>query len=227
MSGVHAEVPTIPPVIKDRCVFLPQTCANCTFVNISSITYPNSSISVSNIRMTKNLQNFNYTYCQTDAVGQYIVCTTGDPNGNLESACYDFDVTFSGKKLDTPRAILYIVFTLFSGALFLLFLYPAVKIPFRHKEANDLFGQLNNKRYLKVFFICLTYITGVFLSYLLWNLSIGYLEFEFAGVIFMGIFYVLMASTIPLMFVMVFIYVASLIQQKKLDNLIGRGLNPR
>lgn len=48
-----------------------KTILNATSVNISSISYPNSSIALTNVVMTKNLYTFNYSFCDTNTSGTY------------------------------------------------------------------------------------------------------------------------------------------------------------
>ena len=42
-----------------------KTILNTSSVNISSLSYPNSSIALTNIDMTKNGFTFNYSFCDT------------------------------------------------------------------------------------------------------------------------------------------------------------------
>lgn len=55
----------------NKCVQL-KTISNATSVNISTISYPNSTQLIINAQMTKNNKNFNYTFCKTNVEGIYI-----------------------------------------------------------------------------------------------------------------------------------------------------------
>jgi len=81
---------------QGECIELPQTCADCTYNNISSVSYPNSSIAISNVRMTKDDTDYNYSFCLTATTGNYIVRGYGDPEGIKTIWTYDFEVTPSG-----------------------------------------------------------------------------------------------------------------------------------
>lgn len=84
------------PYKKDSCISLPQTCSNCTFVNITKIQYPDSTINYLNVMMTKQGPDYNYTFCSTSTLGNYIVTTCGDANGIYQCNNYYFEVNSTG-----------------------------------------------------------------------------------------------------------------------------------
>jgi len=60
---------------RGECVRVTQTCNNADWINISSISYPNSSVAVSNIEMTSaGSGEFYYDFCLTSVEsGRYDV----------------------------------------------------------------------------------------------------------------------------------------------------------
>lgn len=78
------------------CINLIQTCSNCTYVNITAVYYPNSSIALSNVAMTKLGTLYNYTYCKTTVSGKYIVTGVGDLDASPTVWDYYFDITPAG-----------------------------------------------------------------------------------------------------------------------------------
>jgi hypothetical protein len=94
---VSAEVKTLSPVKQGSCVALPQTYANSSWQNISVIQVPDKTMIQVNDRMT-NLGGgfFNYTFCNTGRVGEYIVNGVGDIDGVPQTWNYNFFVTPSG-----------------------------------------------------------------------------------------------------------------------------------
>jgi hypothetical protein len=70
-----------------------KTILNSSSVNISTISYPNSIVVISNQIMTKQGQTFNYTFCNTSNLGTYIY-DYFDSNGDVY--VNSFDVTPSG-----------------------------------------------------------------------------------------------------------------------------------
>lgn len=69
-----------------------QICSNCSFVNISTIRAPNSTIIYTDLPMTKNGARFNYSLRPLDYLGNYQVCGVADVEGTYTSWCYDFNL---------------------------------------------------------------------------------------------------------------------------------------
>lgn len=105
-SSVFAEQQSLGTFEKDRCINLLQTCANCTFVNITSVKYPNSSILLGNVEMTKQGTEYNFTICNASVLGDYIVNGVGDVDGVNTVWAYDFKVTMDGYENDMPTGVI-------------------------------------------------------------------------------------------------------------------------
>lgn len=155
--SVYAEQQNLGTFKRYGCVNLIQTCANCTYVNFTSVLYPNSTQALGNV-LASNLTNsiFNYTFCSTNALGQYIVNGIGNPNWVDTIFSYTFYITPTGTKESNNPISLGIVtfFLLFNIGLFALY--------FIKKEfAPNPYINLIAKRSLMV--VCI-YFT-------MWNLS--------------------------------------------------------
>lgn len=77
---------------QGECFNLIQTCANCTSVNITSITYQNISFLASPVKMTKAGTFYNYTFCNTSLRGEYLVTGVGDLDGYIVPWNYYFNI---------------------------------------------------------------------------------------------------------------------------------------
>lgn len=85
-------------VIKqNECIRLYQTCPSCSYINISSVIYPDKTVANSSIALTTD-DNFEYyaDFCSTSQLGKYIVNGKGDVDGVDTAFAYDFEVTPSG-----------------------------------------------------------------------------------------------------------------------------------
>lgn len=82
---------------QGQCVNLIQTCSDCTFNNITSVMYPNSTQALGQVAMTKSNTNYNYTFCSTSVNGIYNVNGKGNANGELSIWVYDFEISPSGQ----------------------------------------------------------------------------------------------------------------------------------
>ena len=88
---------TIGTYKQFKCVNLIQICSNCTYNNISSISYPDSTVALSGKGMQKTGTFYNYTFCDTTKVGTYIVNGFGDLDGTISVWNYNLEVTPTGE----------------------------------------------------------------------------------------------------------------------------------
>jgi hypothetical protein len=77
---------------QNSCVQI-KTILNASWVNISTISFPNSNLASSNKIMSKIGQTFNYSFCNTSIVGTYVYDYI-DSNGDVY--VNDFDITSTG-----------------------------------------------------------------------------------------------------------------------------------
>ena len=94
-------------------VNLIQTCYGATSGNITRIVYPDKTFAINSpVVMTKNGDNFNYSFLNTSQLGQYLVYGICDS----QVWQYDFEVTPNGK--EKPSAWIIIFFsTIFVGII--------------------------------------------------------------------------------------------------------------
>ena len=99
------------------CIDLFQSCPSCSYVNLTSMKYPNGSINFVNLEMTKSDINYNYTFCSTNTTGEYFYTVKGDKDGTETIETINFEVTPNGK--ENPSGIVIVIFSLvFLGLLF-------------------------------------------------------------------------------------------------------------
>ena len=113
--SASAEVQNLGTFKQYSCVQIVQSCSNCSYVNLTSILLPNGVVSNINQKMTKNGFIYNYTYCSTSQLGQYIPTTCGDVDSIDTCVSYNFEITTTGK-LGSNTVI---IFLLISGFVLL------------------------------------------------------------------------------------------------------------
>lgn len=92
IESVSAEQQSLGWVKTNTCIQLKQSYANSTFQNLTAVTLPDKA----NIIVIKSAMNplgqglFNYTFCNTYQIGEYIVDGQGDVDGNRENWTYNF-----------------------------------------------------------------------------------------------------------------------------------------
>lgn len=122
---VSASNPSMGTFKINSCFEIPQSCfingSICDYCNISSVAYPNGSLALTNAEMEQREADFNYTYCDSDALGRYDVrgyCSYGSTIKKPFVAY--FDITTTGAKVSLSNIILVIVFLVLSTLCFFL-----------------------------------------------------------------------------------------------------------
>lgn len=104
-----------------NCINLPQECASCSYVNLTTITNPDLSQQSIQSIMTKYSTSFNYSFCNTSQLGDYSFCMVGDVDGIPTSVCKDFEITTTGKpsQIKIPLFLILCSLVLFVIGVFL------------------------------------------------------------------------------------------------------------
>jgi len=207
-----------------------QTCADCTYVNISSITSPNGSILISNAVMSQDGSVFNYTLNSsfTDTIGTYRVNGIGDPEGTDEIWTYGFDVTYYGYAMSQSQSILYIALFGIIIFAFVITLFGINKLPKYNQTDEE--GRILSITYLKYlrpalwFFEWMLFIAILFLSS---NLAFAYLnEQMFAQILFVLFKICFALSPVIVIVWMIWIYV-KMFHDRQFQKLLNRGIFPQ
>ncbi len=98
VSFASAQIQSLGTFKLGNDVNLIQTCSNCTFNNITSVLYPNSTQTIGEFEMTKKGTVYNFTLSSGNVteLGNYIVNGFGDLDGVNTVWSYIFIVTQSG-----------------------------------------------------------------------------------------------------------------------------------
>jgi len=109
---------------QNDCIQLPQECASCSYVTLTSIQYPNMSRSYINTAMTKQGSSYNYSFCNTADLGKYTYCGIGDVDGTDTVFCKPFEITSTGAATPTgvPTFLGVLIIIIFGTACFMMFL---------------------------------------------------------------------------------------------------------
>ncbi len=212
---------------KGKCINLIQICENCTYNNISTVLFPNSSVAISSVMMTRDDTYYNYTFCNTSTTGEYIVNGFGDLNGVKAIWNYNFGVTPTGTILKTSDSLTYILLTIGSLILFLLSLWGGMVLPFKNKRNDE--GKVEAVQKLKYFkLLCLAtaYILFVWLLNLFLTLSTNFSILTQYTKFFEVIFSVVNSVSYPLFVVMFIIMLFLAWKDLALKKLLLRGINP-
>ena len=159
LSFASAQIQSLGTVRMGDDINLIQTCDNCTFNNITSVLYPNSTQTIGEFDMTKRGTVYNFTLSSDNAtaVGTYIVNGFGDLDGIDTVWNYDFEITSFGTKISNS-GIIYAVLLLIIFAMDLLvffLIYMLGRENYRDGVGN--FIGISLKKYIRAVLIGISY----------------------------------------------------------------------
>src|SRR3990167_4808268 len=109
--------------------------------------------------------------------------------------------------------------------MFALLLWGAIAIPWQHPRGDDgTILKFNDLRFAKIFCGILAYTSLIALTFLGFNISWGYLEFNMAGRIMEAFYWILISLFWPAIVVSFVLIVMQIIYSRKLKELIDRGI---
>lgn len=208
---------------QGECTNLIQTCGNCTYNNISIILYPNSSVAISNIKMTKDNTYYNYTFCNTSVLGNYIVNGFGDSDGKKTIWSYGFEITGTGFEFNLPRTNLSIALLFLIIFAFLLCIFGITKLPSTDNYEDGKLISVSRLKYLRPVLWGVSWFLLIALFFSGSNIALAYMGTTLLGDILFVLFRIMFLLTLP-MIVIWFLYIfVSIFQDKKLEKNILRG----
>lgn len=164
-----------------------QICADCTFNNITSVTYPDSTIAIQDKLMTKIGTEFNHTLnsTYTNELGTYLVNGIGDIEGTNEIWVYTFEVTPNGEALSSSKMFIQIALVTF---LLLLFIF-------------SLIGVFKVENYIGRFALYwVSHVLFISISFIAWQMATDFLTgTPMIASMFKIIFYFFMIGAFPML----------------------------
>lgn len=207
-----------------------QTCADCTFNNITAIDYPNGTRIISNVEMDKDGSVFNYTLDSslTSSLGRYKVNGIGDPGGVNSIWSYTFDVTYSGKQLKEGQGFLYGSLLLILIFFFVIILFAINQLPSSNqKDEEGKILSITYLKYLRPIGWMFEYMLVVAILYLTSNLAFVYLDEQLFAQILFTLFRVLFGFAPVVVVVWIIWIYRQMFHDKHLQNLLNRGFFPQ
>lgn len=208
MMGLVSSVEqTLPSVEQNECIELKQTCASCTYNNISVVSYQGGLELLTEVEMNNPYNTyFNYSFCNTSRLGTYIVSGYGDYNGEIKTWVYNFNV---GKELTSEQTAIYII-SLITLVIFLLISIIGIVM------IENPIGK----------FVCywISHVLLVVGTFSAWQLNENYVLFAGFGGVFKVIFYFSIIAMFPMMIMSIAGIIIYFATDKKVQNLINKGM---
>lgn len=177
--------------VKAEEVRIKQVCDDATYINISSITYPNSTTAVSNIEMTSSGSGeYFYNFNDTGAIGRYYV--NGISDGCDKVFAFYFEVTNLGEEFTSPIAFtygssLFLLFLLILGTLFIISRLPNND----HMDEQNQIIQVSQLKHFRMVGWVIVYGLTLAMVFIMSNFTLAYLKDEFLGGIFFNVYTVM------------------------------------
>lgn len=159
---------SISAYLTGEIVTLHQVCSNCTYVNLTSIKYPNSTIEIIGQNMNSSGDDFYYDFNKTQSKGFYYYNTCGDKDGILVCENLIFEI---GTTLGNAEAILYFLLMIIMLISLSTLIYFSITIKYSNEKSLDqrsgdlIFTKVTKTKYLKI--ACIGFSYGL----LLWTLN--------------------------------------------------------
>jgi len=110
LLGIVSSLDSLGTFKQNEVVRISQVCSDATYINLSSVSYPNSSKAVTNIEMTSSGNGeFYYDYNLTSVEGRYNV--NGISDGCTNTFATYFEITPNGN--EPPSELVAVLFILF------------------------------------------------------------------------------------------------------------------
>jgi uncharacterized membrane protein YhdT len=217
---------SLPPVEAGECIELSQTCDNCTFINITTIRFPNSTIALNDLVMTQDGTEYNYSFCDTRTLGTYTYKTEGDPDGLAEVESITFEVTGTGFEFTQARSTFYTALLIILMFLFVISLFAVSKLP--TKDATDEFGviiSINHLKYLRPVILIIVWVILLSIVFTSSNIAIAYLGSNMFGNLLFTIYQLMFWITIPAVFIVFIFIFVQIFRDREVKSLIERGVD--
>ncbi len=216
---------SIPPSEQNKDISLIQVCDNCTFVNVTTVRLPNTTIVNINGNMTEFQNTYNFTFGTTELLGTYIYTTCGDPDGIFTCESSDFVITATGSILSTGESIIYIIFLIAIIFTFCLCLYGATVIPFKDgRNPEGRIISINDLKYLKIVLIVFSYLLLMFIFGITRSITANYLFTNGAHKVFNFLYFVMFSFLWPGMVLALLLTVIYFLNGVKLKKALNRGV---
>lgn len=198
-----------------------QYCSSTTKIVMS--VYKKDNLVLSNISLTGNPTYFNGSL-PVNQLGVYRVLVFA----NNSKSEFSYKVTYTGTDPNLVQGLIYIGGLVMVILMFMVSAWATMKIPFKNKKDN--IGRVLSVNYLKNLKIFLFFVSWLLLTLIFWfawTISVAFLDvnsgYNLFRFIYLTSWFLIKIST-PIIAVFWIIW---FLQDKKLEQMIGRGLRPR
>ncbi len=219
----NAPINLVHPVRLDE---FPNSNVNCNL----TVFNPENVIIVDYQEMTNSFEYHNYTIPSNDTptLGTYtydITCTTGSAN---RTESFSFVINGSGEEVTTGQGLIYVAVLFVSIFIFIILIILSIKIPWKHGRSGEgNIVSINDFRYFKIFTIGLSYISLLWIMFIMRNLTLSFLYSEFTYTFFSYFYWILLAGLLPTWVIFIFFTIIIFLENSKLREQLERNFTVR
>jgi hypothetical protein len=144
---------------QGNCFTLKQSCADCTYVNISAVIDSSGNTTTNNTAMQKIGGFYNYSQCGNLVNGRVDVIGIFNPDGINQTFNYYYEVNPTGESFGIAQAIIFLILL----GILILFMIAGFSSIFKSSGA------------WQIAYICLAYISLFGIFFFCWEFSSNYL----------------------------------------------------
>lgn len=197
---------------KGTNISLINVCPNCTYTNLSTVLFPNSTFALlGEYSMTKNGTIYNYSFTSTNTIGRYVYVMHSDLNGVNTSSTAEFDITPSGESPTTATSFFYI------GLLALLIIFFILILGYGF-DTDNIIG--------KTFAIGFGYLSLMGILFIAWQMAESFIYNSPFLIEFLRIFFIVLTIGFFPLLILLFAYgIYMMTQIREIKDMQKRGLS--
>lgn len=210
---------------QDANFTINQICNDASYITFSTIQYPDKSVQTINTNMTfVSGGSFQYNFSNTSQLGRYDVCGISD--GCENTFCSYFEINMPGVELTEAKAKVYVALLVIVVLLFVFCLWLYFRVGGKYtKDDSGKLLDINKLRYLKLPLFGLVWGLLLSIFFISSNLAFAYLGTTLFGKFFLALFTIMMKLYLPLIILLFVWMIAQIVDDKKIKNMISRGVN--
>lgn len=217
------------PITLGHAVRLQGHPTSTALCNLTLVYMPESLTLIGWKQMVYNATTEKYEYFLTrgnqSLIGEYCYDVTCMDSGLNQTNSYCYEVSPTGVEYTIAQSLTYFFVLILSISLLGVALLGSVKIPF--KNVRNRFGELtgiNYKKYGKIFMIVMSYLILMWIFYITYNISLGYLQLGAVATFFKFLYLAMLSFTLPSIVVVIIVGFVIFIEDLKVEKMIERGL---
>jgi hypothetical protein len=221
LSGVGSAIDNYGSKQINKQFSFCQVCQDATYITLSSIETPNSTVQINSNMTSMGAGEFCYNYTPNQ-IGRYDF--RGISNGCENTFATYLEITYTGEQITSQQTYIYIAALVFLSLLIVGLGYIITILPNgdSKNESGEIIEINQLKHFRKVLGIVI-WIFGACIAFIISNLGLAYLPNPMIGNFFFALwkisFYITIVG-IPIYFCFI---IYSFVRDKRFQNILDRG----